>query len=209
MKNGLVLSLCDRTGKMVRPWVEAGYEAVTVDIQEPAFDNPAEAIIADLRTWHYQLKWSRPTIIFAFPPCTNLAVSGARWFASKGLRGLIDGLEIVERCRVICEDSGSPWMLENPVSTLASYWRKPDFSFHPWEYTQFEMGDNYTKKTCLWTGGGFKMPKSAADPNLEPPDNRIHFASPGEQRGDFRSATPMGFAKAVFQENSPKLAEVA
>ncbi len=93
-------------------------------------------------------------------------------------------------------------MIENPVSTLATYWRKPDHSFHPWQYTGFCLGDNYTKKTCLWTGGGFVMP----EPNVladSKPDDRIHKAPPSDERADFRSATPMGFARAVFQANAP------
>jgi hypothetical protein len=194
---------------MVLPWLEAGYEALTIDIKEPFRSNGAVATIADIRQWHYPLRLERPKIIFAFPPCTNLSVSGARWFKEKGLRGLIDGLELVERCREICEGSGAPWMIENPVSTLASYWRKPDFSFHPWEFTKFELSDNFTKKTCLWIGGGFVMPRASVAQGVPTPDNRIHFASPGEARADFRSATPMGFARAVFEANSPKLAQVA
>lgn len=205
----IVLSLCDKTGAMVRPWMDAGYTAITVDLQEAEKETNRIHFVADIRTWHYPLRLKPPAIIFAFPPCTNLAVSGARWFKEKGLRGLVEGLELVERCREICEGSDAPWMIENPVSTLASYWRKPDFSFHPWEFTALEPMDNYTKKTCLWTGGGFVMPQRQFDPGLGPADNRIHFASPGDERSDFRSATPRGFAKAVFNANAPKLDEVA
>src|SRR5687767_7613937 len=96
---GIVLSLCDRTGNMVRPWVDAGYDAITVDIQNAAAGNPARhQVVADVRTWRYPLRFGRPTIAFAFPPCTHLAVSGARWFKQKGLRALIEGLEIVDAC---------------------------------------------------------------------------------------------------------------
>jgi hypothetical protein len=207
---GLVLSLCDRTGNMVLPWLEAGYEAVTVDLQDAPVGNKARHhFVADVSTWRYPMRFGQPSIVFAFPPCTHLASSGARWFASKGLKALIEGLSIVEACRDICEASGAPWMLENPVGTLATYWRKPDHSFNPWDYTAFELGDNYTKKTCLWTGGGFVMPAAQRVHGLAEPDDRIHKRSPGDDRADFRSATPMGFARAVFEANAQRQAAVA
>jgi hypothetical protein len=199
----IVLSLCDWTGNMVQPWIEAGYEAVTVDLQEAPINEKRHHFVADVTRWRYPLRFGQPAIVFAFPPCTSLAVSGARWFREKGLSGLIDGLSIVNACREICETSGAPWMLENPVSTLSTYWRKPDYAFHPSDYTGFELGDNYTKKTCLWTGGGFIMPPPLIA-SKEKPDSRIHFASPGAERANFRSATPMGFARAVFRANSQR-----
>lgn len=206
---GVVLSLCDRTGNMVQPWIDAGYQAVTVDLQEAPSSTPARHhFAADIRGWRYPLRFGRPSIVFAFPPCTHLAVSGARWFQSKGMGALIEALEIVEACREICEASGAPYMIENPVSTLATYWRKPDHTFHPWQFTELEPADNYTKKTCLWTGGGFVMPAAAAA-SMDAPDDRIHKAPPSDDRADFRSATPMGFARAVFRANAPQAETVA
>ena len=144
--------------------------------------------------------------ILCFPPRTDTAVSRARWFRDKGLDALIDALRIVSACRKIAEASGAPWMLENPdlhksLPTGASRttpFIRPTTPASNW-------ATNYTKKTCLWTGGGFVMPPPAIDPSLTDvrPDNRIHFASPGEDRANFRSATPMGFARAVFQANAP------
>lgn len=200
--SGLVISLCDRTGNMVRPWLEAGYRAVTVDIQDAPEEPGRLHIVRDVRGLH----WSGepPVMVFAFPPCTHLAVSGAKHFQRKGLGKLIEALEIVEACRAVCEYHGAPWMLENPVSTLSTYWRKPDHIFHPWQYTAFELGDHYTKTTCLWTGGGFIMPAPAQASELAAaePDDRIHKAPPSDERADFRSATPMGFARAVFKANA-------
>lgn len=208
--SNVVLSLCDRTGNMVAPWIEAGYEAITVDLQESPTANPRRHhFVADVTRWRYPLSFGQPAIVFAFPPCTHLAVSGARWFKDKGLRALIDALSIVEACRDLCESTGSPWMLENPVSTIASYWRKPDYTFHPYDFTSFELADHYTKKTCLWTGGGFVMPRPAPAEIARGPDDRIHKAPPGDERADFRSATPMGFARAVFFANHKKAATVA
>jgi len=151
-------------------------------------------------------------MIFGFPPCTDMAVSGARWFRAKYEADKLfqaKAVMVAEQCRTIGRLSGAPYMVENPVSVLASAFGKPQHTFHPADYTAYEPGDNYTKKTCLWTGGGFIMPQPSKDPSLGAPDNRIHFASPGPERANFRSATPMGFARAVFEANHSGLLEVA
>ena len=95
-----------------------------------------------------------------------------------------------------------PYYIENPVSTISTYWRKPDYSYHPWQYSGLEPADCYTKKTCLWTGGGYNHPAPNCDPDCKP-DDRIHKAEPGPERANFRSATPAGFARAVFAANAP------
>ena len=202
---GIVLSLCDRTGVMVQPWLDAGYECWIVDVQHPVGmirddDNPNLARIGvDVRGFR---RWIERTIavVFAFPPCTNLAVSGARWFEDKGLESLHESLGLVIACKRICEESGAPWMLENPVGTLSSYWRKPDYTFQPWQY-----GDNYTKQTCLWTGNGFAMPPAWIAHKPADAKASIHLMPPSADRGDKRSITPAGFARAVFEVNEPQL----
>jgi hypothetical protein len=160
MTRGTILSLCDRTGNMVKPWVEAGYRAVTVDLQDVPLQEGRMHWALDVKSIEntnlFQWILEDLTFVAAFPPCTNLAVSGARWFKDKGLQGLIDGLEIVEACRKLCENSGAPYCLENPVSSLSTYWRKPDYKFDPWEFARYAPepdADAYTKRTCLWTGG--------------------------------------------------------
>ena len=61
-------------------------------------------------------------------------------------------------------------MIENPVSTLGSYWRRPDFSFHPNEFGGYEGGeaDDYVKRTCLWTGAEFRFPPKREIPAFRP-----------------------------------------
>lgn len=206
--SGTVLSLCDRTGNMVLPWLEAGYEAVTVDLQPEVNPHPRRRhIVADVRG-----RLSLPhdvAAVFAFPPCTHLAVSGARWFKAKGLPKLIEALQIVEACRSICEAYPAPWMIENPVGRLSTLWREPDHYFHPWQYTKYWPADHYTKKTCLWVGNGFVMPSPATLEFNAPPDDRIHKAPPSDSRSDLRSETPMGFAYAVYEANVPHLKALA
>ena len=194
-----VLSLCDRTGNMVKPWIEAGHEAVTVDLEPAAWSHPRRIHIqADV----CGLRNVDADAVFAFPPCTHLAASGARWFRDKGLSALVEGLAVVEACRRICESSDAPWMIENPVGSLATYWRDPDHTFHPVHYAGWSDDpalDEYTKKTCLWVGNGFVMPdRKPGEPTL---GSLMHRLPPSEDRADIRSATPMGFARAVFAAN--------
>lgn len=201
----IVLSLCDRTGTMVRPWAEAGYECWIVDIQHPAGEHRGEDGI--VRVGADVTRWLPPRadyrFAFAFPPCTHLAISGARWFRDKGLAALAEGLTTVDACRRILEWSGAPWMLENPVGTLSTYWRHPDYTFNPCDFGGYlaPAGDAYTKRTCLWTGNGFVMPEPRP---VEPTEgSKMHLMAPSDRRGDLRAETPEGFARAVFAANEP------
>ena len=197
----IVLSLCDRTGNMLRPWAEAGrYRCIAVDIQHAAGvveRDGVEFVGADVR--EYLPPRGDYAACFAFPPCTHLAVSGARWFGDKGLAALRDAIGLVEACRRICEWTGAPYMVENPVSTLSTYWRKPDHTFDPCDFGGYLPGggDAYTKKTCLWVGNGFRMPPPRRVDPVE--GSRMHLMPPGPDRADARSETPMGFARAVFE----------
>ncbi len=96
-----------------------------------------------------------------------------------------------------------PYMIENPMSTISTYWREPDHKFNPSGYSGYVDGkEDYTKQTWLWTGGGFEMPPRQRGGDLfDMPDlTYIHHQSPGAERKNIRSATPMGFAAAVFHK---------
>lgn len=203
----MILSLCDRTGNMIKPWVDAGFRAVTIDLQPAEWKHPLRTHIqADVR----YIKPMPAKMVFAFPPCTHLASSGARWFRDKGLAALIEGLEVVEACRSLCEQIGAPYMIENPVGQLATWWRDPDHTFHPVHYAGWSpepANDEYTKKTCLWTGHGFVMPdRKPGDPTL---GSLMHRLPPSDDRADLRSATPLGFAYAVFNANANAVSQAA
>lgn len=204
----LVISLCDRTGNAVAPWLAAGFECWTVDLRHRVGQQTTATgvvqIGADVTRWCPPLG-RQIAFVFAFPPCTHLAVSGARWFRGKGLDALADTLRVVAACARICDASGAPYCIENPVSTLATYWRKPDFAFDPADYAGYlaePESEAYTKKTCLWTGGGFQMPAKKSVPATD--GSRMHRLSPSDDRADLRSVTPMGFATAVFNANSTR-----
>ena len=205
-----MVSLFDVSGKMAKPWIDAGYECWIVDLQHPvAYDSNGittegklHKVHADLtRTWLPPVDRDEIAFVSCFPPCDHLAVSGARWFKGKGLRRLERSVAMFATAAEVAEWSRAPYMIENPVSTISSYWRKPDHTFHPYWFTGINQADNYTKKTCLWTGGGFVMPDKLIDNSLAAPDDRIHKCPPGPERHNIRSATPEGFAMAVFEAN--------
>jgi hypothetical protein len=193
-----VLSIYDRSGNFVKPWLDAGFPCIIVDTQhEPGehTDGLLTRVGADVIGWMPPLR--RYAFVASFSPCTDVAVSGARWFQGKGLARLAHAIRLFARGVEIAEWSGAPWLAEHPVSTIATHFRKPDFTFDPCDY-----GDPYTKKTCLWTGGGFIMPtKQRVEPAL---GSKMHLLPPSAERANLRSETPMGFARAVFAANAAR-----
>lgn len=205
-----ILSLFDYSCAMVEPWT--GCLRICVDLQTkgpvPGIFKPGKIhrIGGDVKQYleiacfeDYPI----PDVVFGFPPCTDLAVSGARWFQSKAEKNPSFQLEAVDLCREVERIGnyyGVPWMLENPVGRLSTLWRKPDHWFHPWQFADLCHEDNYTKKTGIWCGNGFVMPKGLVEP-ISKPDDRIHRAPPSAERANFRSKTPSGFAKAVYLAN--------
>ena len=199
---------------MAQPWLAAGYECWIVDIQHPvAYENHGVTSSGKLHMVHADLRqtWlpprdiiNRVAAVFCFPPCTHLANSGNRHKRFKGHRKLAESADYFATSVELCEWLQAPYMIENPVGSMSTYWRKPDHTFHPWHFTGHNEADNYTKTTCLWTGNGFIMPDRNVKEGLPDPDDRIHKAPPSATRGDVRSITPMGFAVAVFLANSRK-----
>jgi hypothetical protein len=187
---------------MVRPWAEAGYICYAVDVQHDGIsvktvgDGAIVFVESDVR--EFQLPAVDFAAGFGFPPCTDLAVSGARWFEDKGLRTLAEALDLVGATKETLAQLDAPWMLENPVSVLSTHWREPDYRFDPFEYTGYTAADEaYSKETWLWTGDGFRMPVTDGV-DADQADDRIHKMPPSDERADKRAATPMGFARAVF-----------
>jgi len=98
---------------------------------------------------------------FAFPPCTHTAVSGARYFQSKGPERAAEAFAVIARCDRLIRWTGAPGFFEQPVSTASTYCGKPDVTFNPCDFAGHLYDpsfDAYNKKTCLWTYGGFKLP---------------------------------------------------
>jgi hypothetical protein len=100
---GAVVSLCDLTGNMLRPWAEAGYECWAIDIQHSIRKTRTERVGAgaihfawgDVRTYRKPFA-GQPAFVIVQTPCTHTAVSGARDFATKGGMMLRDSLEMLK-----------------------------------------------------------------------------------------------------------------
>ena len=202
MSENHVISLCDKTGNMVKPWADAGFICWCVDVQhsirKTKVDGNIRFVWGDIRTWVPPVEVRRNLrILFAFPPCTHVAVSGARDFRTKNTALLRDSLEMFSACEHASNWAGVPYMIENPVGKFSDHMGKPNHTFQPWNY-----GENYTKLTCLWTGNGFVMPPKKT---IDKPDCvdglMIRDLSPSKERQDLRSITPVKFAEAVFDSN--------
>lgn len=197
----IYLGLYEESGVMARPWADAGYRCICVDLaNEPGVRDGIEYVCADV------MQWIPPrgeyAFVAAFPPCTHLAGSGARWWKGKGFAALAEGAALFARAEMLAEWAGYPYLLENPVGRLSAV-HKPDYIFDPCDYGGYldGGGDAYTKRTCLWTGGGFVMPEVR---RVEPVEgSRMHRLPPSADRTKLRSVTPAGFARAVFLANIP------
>lgn len=233
MTKGIVLSLYDYTGEALRPWAEAGYTCYAYDIQHDdstrwdfGSGGSVEFRHADLHNIEtiYSLRdeFKNQDVAFAmaFPVCTDLAVSGARHFKAKAEKDpdfQRKAAMYARWCGELFDVLGVPYFVENPVSRLATLWRKPDHTFHPWWYGGYipeekaehprwpdhiAPRDAYPKKTCLWTGGGFIMPYWLPV-EVEEGYSRQHTKLGGRsmKTKNIRSATPRGFARAVYETN--------
>lgn len=184
---GTAIFLCNLTMNMPQPWLDAGYRVVLVDPQHPVTGAPgaverisATVLGATARLGEI-LRSERIVFVAGFPPCTDVAVSGSRWFAEKRAKDphfQAKAAIVAEQCRMVGALSGAPGFFENPVSVFSSIFGKPGHIFSPDEYTGFCRDDNYTKTTCLWPVNDFVMPAPNRDEALGPPDDRIHKAPP-------------------------------
>lgn len=221
--------LYDYTGIMAQPWLDAGYECWCFDGQhEPGITRDGNHVKVGM--WFDAYRTSEHVkeivemvgsaeIVIGFPECTHLAVSGAAHFAKKLAENPAIQAEATELARMVMyvgEAFNCPWVAENPVSVLATIWRKPNHKFDPWEYGGYlpeddkhptypeyiKPRDAYPKKTCLWSSDDFVMPEKlpvAVDSGYS--DQHKKLGGKSLKTKNIRSATPRGFAKAVFEFN--------
>jgi hypothetical protein len=127
-------------------------------------------------------------LVIAHPPCTHLAVSGARWFKDKQE----EQAEAIEFF-MACVNANAPRVaVENPVSIMSTRYRKPDQIVQPWWF-----GHGETKATCWWLKG---LPKLVPTNVVEGREARVHRESPGPDRWKRRSLTYEGMAEAMADQ---------
>lgn len=129
-------------------------------------------------------------LMIAHPPCTDLAVSGARHFAEK----IADGRQqrALDFVQALLEAPIPRIALENPISVISSKIRKPEQIIQPWQF-----GHGETKATCLWLKN---LPKLVPTDIVEGRSDRIHKMPPGPNRWKERSRTYQGIANAMAEQ---------
>lgn len=216
------ISLYDESGNMLRPWAEAGYECHCYDL---ANDERSEGNLHFHRANLLEIAVQaiicamKPYFVFGFPPCTDVAVSGAAHFESKMRRDPFLMTEAADLAAVVPRigvESDAIWAFENPKSMLKYHFGEPDFKFHPWEYGGYLPEDDvhprwpeyipprdaYPKLTWLWASRWFRMPEKApvyCPPGYSP--QHLKLGGTSAKTKQIRSETPRGFAKAVFMAN--------
>jgi len=129
--------------------------------------------------------------MIAHPPCTHLAVSGARWFKDKQQEQQ-SALSFVR----LLLDAPIPYIaLENPISIISSHIRKPSQIIQPWQF-----GHGETKATCLWLKN---LPLLSPTNIVEGREAKVHRMPPGPNRWKERSRTYTGIASAMAAQWAP------
>lgn len=126
--------------------------------------------------------------MIAHPPCTHLAVSGARWFKDK----LVEQQGALAFVRLLLSAPIPRIALENPISIISSRIRKPDQIIQPWQF-----GHGETKATCLWLKGLSSLTPTNIVPGREA---KVHRAPPSPDRWKIRSRTYAGIAAAMADQ---------
>ena len=129
-------------------------------------------------------------LLIAHPPCTHLAVSGARWFPAKRASG--EQQAALAFVRLLMEAPIERICIENPVSIISSAIRRPDQIIQPWQF-----GHGETKATCLWLKGLAPLVPTNV---VEGREARVHRMAPGPDRWKERSRTFPGIAKAMADQ---------
>lgn len=177
-----VLVACEFSGVVRDAFLEHGHDAVSCDLLPTESPGPhIQGDVLDILGGGWDL-------MIAHPPCTHLAVSGARWFENKkdeqeeAIRFFMD----LAFCKI------RKYCIENPVGIMSTVWRKPDQYIHPWQF-----GHGETKKTGLWLRG---LPNLESTNIVDGREQRIWKMPPGKDRWKERSRTYTGIARAMVEQ---------
>ena len=181
-----ILVACEESQAVTIELRRLGHEAYSCDIEPCSGGHPEWHLQQDVIPLLTQ-KWD---MILAFPPCTHLAVSGAKWFAAKRADGRQqNAIDFFMRFA----NSDCPRIaIENPVGIMSTVWKKPDQIIQPWQF-----GHGETKKTCLWLKG---LPPLIPTEIVEGREQRIWKMPPSEDRAKNRAKTFPGIARAMAEQ---------
>lgn len=182
-----VLVACEFSGIVRDAFIAKGHDAMSCDLLPtekpgPHYQGGIENIIKTSVQCDYDL-------IIAHPPCTHLAVSGARWFKDKQK----EQWEAIKFFMMFAVETSIPRIaIENPIGIMSRLYRKPDQIIQPWQF-----GHGETKATCLWLKN---LPKLIPTNIVEGRTARVHREPPGPDRWKNRSRTYTGIAEAMAEQ---------
>jgi hypothetical protein len=194
-----ILLACEESQAVCKEFRSLGHEAYSNDILETSGTNPEWHLQGDVRDYLYQ-DWD---LIIAFPPCTDLASSGAAWFEQKRKDGRQQAS--IDFFMLFTQLDCQKVVIENPVGIMSSHYRKPDQIIQPHQF-----GDPYEKRTCLWLKG---LPLLKATNQVKPEARTTYesgrsmptwyadaWGKPKADRSRIRSKTFPGIAKAMADQ---------
>ena len=177
-----VLIACEYSGRVRDAFLKAGHDAMSCDLLETDVKGPHyKGNVKDILNDNWDL-------MVAHPPCTHLAVSGARWFKDKK----VEQAEALDFVRLLLDAPIDKIALENPVSIISTKIRKPNQIIQPWQF-----GHGETKATCLWLKN---LPKLKPTDIVDGREARIHNIPPSKDRWKIRSTTYLGIANAMAEQ---------
>ena len=177
-----VLVACEYSGKVRDAFKAKGHDAWSCDLLPTDVEGQhIQGSVLDVLDQGWDM-------MIAHPPCTHLAVSGARWFKDKQQ----EQQEALEFVSALLNAPIDRIALENPISIISTKIRKPDQIVQPWQH-----GHGETKATCLWLKGLPKLEPTNVVAGRKP---RIHMMPPSKDRWKLRSETYSGIAKAMADQ---------
>jgi hypothetical protein len=179
-----VLIACEYSGTVRDAFINAGHAAISCDLLPT--DAPGPHHQGDV----LEILGDGWDLMIAHPPCTHLAVSGARHFAEKRADGRQQ--EAIKFFMTLARAPIPRIAIENPVCIMSSVWRKPDQIIQPWQH-----GHGETKATCLWLKG---LPLLQQTKVVDGRVARVHNLPPSPDRWKLRSTTYAGIALAMASQ---------
>jgi hypothetical protein len=177
-----ILVACEFSGTVRDAFMAKGHEAVSCDLLPTERKGPhVQADVLKILNEGWDM-------LIGHPPCTHLAVSGARWFKDK----MQEQADAVAFFMALAMSGIHRVCLENPVSVMSTKWRKPDQIIQPWQF-----GHPETKATCLWLQN---LPKLKPTNIVEGREARVHKMPPSPDRWKNRSRTFQGIANAMAEQ---------
>jgi hypothetical protein len=187
-----VLIACEYSGRVRDEFIKLGHEAMSCDLLPTDAAGPHyQGDVRDVLDYPWDM-------MIAHPPCTDLAVSGAAWFAKKRMAGQQQAS--ASFFMMLAKADIPQIVIENPVCVMSSLWRKPDQTIQPWMFGHMEQ-----KATCLWLKNTPPLAPTniVKDEMMLLPRNqreRLHYLPPSADRWKLRSETYLGIAQAMASQ---------